>query len=52
MELPVACADDDVLGALVRLLGDALAVDGQDEVAGRQAAPLRRRFRVDLKKKC
>ena len=37
---PVACADDGVLGVLVRLLGDALAVDGQDEVAGGEAAAL------------
>ena len=47
---PVSCADDGVLCALVRLLGDALAVHRQDEVARRQAAPLGHRLGVDLRK--
>ena len=45
---PVAGADDDVLRALVRLLSDALAIDGEDEVAGREAAALGHRLGVDL----
>ena len=48
--LPVSGAHDDVLGVLVRLLCDALAVDGQDEVAGGEAAALRHGIRVDLSK--
>ena len=45
---PVAGADDGVLGVLVRLLRDALAVHGQDEVAGGEAAALGHGIRVDL----
>ena len=48
-KVPVSGADDGVLGALVRLLCDALAVHRQDEVTGNQAAPLRHRLGVDLR---